>query len=103
MKIIICGAHDISHFIALNLVKTGAQVTIIDEDQAKLRYFSSSLAVKTIVGKASHPNILNKAGAKHCDMLIALNNSDEENIVTCQMALNLFAIPLKVALINHKT
>ena len=101
MKIIVCGAGEIGSNIAKQLVYEDNDVTIIDESESLLRSLNKSLDLKSIYGKPSHPEILEKAGADEADMIIAVSDSDELNIISCEMANHLFKIPLKVARIKE--
>ena len=101
MKIIVCGAGEIGSNIAKQLVYEDNDVTIIDESETLLRSLNKSVDLKSICGKTSHPEVLEKAGADEADMLIAVSDSDELNIISCEMANHLFKIPLKVARIKE--
>ena len=101
MKIIVCGAGEIGSNIAKQLVYEDNDVTIIDESESLLRLLNKSVDLKSICGKTSHPDVLEKAGADEADMLIAVSDSDELNIISCEMANHLFKIPLKVARIKE--
>ncbi|MFL2661768.1 MAG: Trk system potassium transporter TrkA [Alphaproteobacteria bacterium] len=101
MKIIVCGAGEIGSNIAKQLVYEDNDVTIIDESESLLRILNKSVDLKSICGKTSHPEILEKAGADEADMLIAVSDSDEMNIISCELATHLFKIPLKVARIKE--
>ena len=101
MKIIVCGAGEIGSNIAKQLVYEDNDVTIIDESESSLRLLNKSVDLKTVCGKTSHPEILEKAGADEADMIIAISDSDELNIISCELANHLFKIPLKVARIKE--
>ena len=101
MKIIVCGAGEIGSNIAKQLVYEDNDVTIIDESESLLRLLNKSVDLKSICGKPSHPAILEKAGADEADMIIAVSDSDEINIISCEMANHLFKIPLKVSRIKE--
>ena len=101
MKIIVCGAGEIGSNIAKQLVYEDNDVTIIDESETLLRSLNKSVDLKSICGKTSHPEVLEKAGADEADMLIAVSDSDELNIISCEMANHLFKIPLKIARIKE--
>ena len=102
MKSIICGAGDVGYSIADKLSKEGLDVTVIDESKDRLKKISESFDVKTILGVPSLPSVLLKAGAKECDILIAVTKSDETNMVCCQIGHSLFSIPKKIARIRQQ-
>ena len=101
MKSIICGAGVVGQSIAESLYKEGLEVTVIDESSESIKKISDNLDVKTIVGATSSPSLLESAGAKNCDILIAVTKSDETNMVACQIGYSIFNIPTKIARIRH--
>ena len=102
MKSIICGAGVVGASIAEKLSKEGIEVTVIDESKDRVKKISESLDVKTILGAASLPSVLSSAGAKDCDILIAVTKSDETNMIVCQIGYSLFEIPTKIARIREQ-
>ena len=102
MKSIICGAGVVGLSIAESLSKEGLDVTVIDESKDHMKKISETLDVKTIVGAASLPSILESAGARECDILIAVTKSDETNMIVCQLGFSLFKIPTKIARIREQ-
>ncbi len=98
MKIIILGAGQVGSTAAYHLARQEAnEVTIVDHNPAILRELQDRLDVRTVVGHAAYPETLERAGAASSDMLIALTNSDEVNMVACQVAHTLFHIATKIA------
>ena len=102
MKSIVCGAGVVGQSIAESLSKEGLDVTVIDESTELIQKVSETLDVKTILGSASLPSILESAGAKDCDILIAVTRSDETNMIVCQIGYSLFNIPTKIARIRQQ-
>ncbi|QIQ20605.1 Trk system potassium transporter TrkA [Zophobihabitans entericus] len=101
MKIIILGAGQTGSTLAEYLVTDSENaITIVDEEQEALQALQDRFDLQTIYGKGSYPNILNNAGAKDADMLVAVTNSDETNMLACQLAHSLFNIPKRVARIR---
>ena len=97
MKILILGAGQTGTSVAHNLASENNDVTLIDRDGARLQELQSRLDIRTVEGHASHPAVLDRAGAPDADMLIALTSSDEVNMIACQMAHTLFNTPTKIA------
>ena len=97
MKIIILGAGQVGGTLAEHLANEQNDITVVDTDGDKLRLLQDRLDIGTVVGGASHPNILYKAGAEDADMLIAVTNSDEINMMACQVAHTLFKTPTKIS------
>ena len=97
MKIIILGAGQVGGTLAEHLANEQNDITVVDTDGEKLRALQDRLDIGTVAGGASHPNILYKAGAEDADMLIAVTNSDEINMMACQVAHTLFKTPTKIS------
>lgn len=97
MKIIILGAGQVGATLAENLVSEKNDVTVIDTDAALLEELQERLDLRTVQGHASHPNVLRRAGADDADMLIAVTESDETNMLACKLADLLFHTPTKIA------
>ncbi len=100
MKAIICGASDVGASIANYLFEDKNQVSIIDLDKARLKKLENQMDVQTICGPASSPEVLERAGAKDADLIIAVTGSDEVNMIVCFEAGRLFNIPTKIARIR---
>jgi trk system potassium uptake protein TrkA len=103
MKVIICGAGQVGFGIAEKLAAESNDVTVIDSQTKLVDAVRDGLDVKGIVGHASHPDTLDKAGARDADMIIAVTQADEVNIVCCQVAHALFNVPTKVARIRAQS
>ena len=97
MKVIICGAGQVGWQIANHLSAERNEVTIVDFNPELVRRATDTLDVRGIAGFASYPDVLEKAGAKDADMIIAATQSDEINMVTCQVAHSVFGVPRKIA------
>ncbi|MCK4939255.1 MAG: Trk system potassium transporter TrkA [Rhodospirillaceae bacterium] len=102
MKVIICGAGQVGFNIARHLSLENNDVTIIDQSAELVRRISDTLDVKGIIGQASRPDVLDRAGAKDADMIIAVTAYDETNMVSCQVAHSLFDVPTKIARIRYQ-
>ena len=92
MKTIICGSGDVGYSIADKLSKENFEVTVVDEPSPKLNKISENLDVKVFPGIPSLPSTLMNAGAKDCEILIAVTKSDETNMIACQIGHSLFKI-----------
>jgi len=100
MKIIILGAGQVGSSVAANLVNEENDITLVDINPKALQLISERYDLRTITGVASHPSVLAKAGAKDADMIIAVTNCDEVNMIACQVAYTLFHTPTKIARIR---
>lgn len=97
MKIIILGAGQVGSSVAANLATEANDVTVVDTNANLLRDLQDRLDIRTVSGRGSHPEVLRQAGAEDADMILAVTNSDETNMVACQVAWSLFHTPTKVA------
>src|SRR3990170_488827 len=86
MKVVICGAGQVGANIAKYLAHEGNDVTIVDVDPHLVRDITDQLDVQGIAGFASHPNVLEQAGLRDADLLIAVTHCDEVNMTACMVA-----------------
>ena len=97
MKIIILGAGQVGSSVAANLASEDNDITVVDTDTARLQALQDRFDLRTITGLASYPDVLKSAGADDADMILAVTNSDETNMVACQIAYSMFHTPTKIA------
>ncbi|MDW5376490.1 Trk system potassium transporter TrkA [Halomonas sp. HP20-15] len=97
MKIIILGAGQVGGTLAEHLAHEENDITVVDTSTERLRDLHNRLDIRTVTGPASYPMVLRQAGGEDADMLIAVTNSDEVNMVACQVAHTLFRTPTKIA------
>ena len=103
MKIIILGANPVGINIAETLSGEANDITIIDSDNEKLRILKDHMDIGVITGYPSHPDILEKAGGADADMIIAVTESDETNMVACRVAFSLFQTAKKICRIRSSS
>ena len=103
MKVIVCGAGQVGFNIARYLAGENADVTVIDRSQELIQKITDSLDVKGLVGFASHPDVLERAGAADADMVVAVTYADEVNMVACQICHSIFEVPTKIARVRHQS
>ena len=97
MKIIVLGAGQVGSSVAEVLANEANDITVVDTNANKLLELQDRLDIRTVIGQAGHPEVLGRAGAEDADMIIAVTNSDETNMVACQVAYTLFHTPTKIA------
>jgi len=97
MNIIILGAGQVGTSVAENLALESNDVTMVDTNIERLHALQDRLDIRTVVGHASYPKVLTQAGAENAEMILAVTDSDEVNIVACQVASTLFNTPNKIA------
>ncbi|UYG06113.1 Trk system potassium transporter TrkA [Halomonas sp. M4R1S46] len=97
MKIIILGAGQVGGTLAEHLAHEENDITVVDTNGARLRELHTRLDIRTVQGVASYPAVLRQAGCEDADLMIAVTNSDEVNMIACQVAYTLFRTPTKIA------
>lgn len=100
MKIIILGAGQVGCGLAESLATEKSDIVVIDLDEERLNRLQSKLDIACVHGNGAYPNVLAKAGASDADMLIAVTNNDEVNMIACQVAHRIFQLPTKIARIR---
>ena len=103
MKVIICGAGQVGWQIARHLSGENNDVTVVDNNPELVHRATETLDVQGVVGFASYPDVLERAGAQDADMIIAATYSDEVNMVTCQVAHSVFSVPRKIARLRSQS
>lgn len=86
MKIVIVGAGEVGYHIASRLALEDKDVLVIDTDAEAIRRVADNVDVQTIVGSGSSPAVLDEAGIARAEILLAVTNSDETNLVACLAA-----------------
>jgi len=102
VKIIILGAGQVGTSVANTLASEPNDITVVDLNADSLREMQDHLDLRTVVGHAAHPSVLRRAGAEDADMVLAVTNSDETNMVACQVAYTLFHTPTKIARVRSQ-
>ena len=97
MKILILGAGQTGGTLAEHLASEDFDITLVDHDLPRLAALKDRLDIQTVHGHASRPDTLLAAGADDVDLLIAVTNSDEVNMVACQVCYSLYQTPMKIA------
>jgi trk system potassium uptake protein TrkA len=97
MKIVILGAGQVGSSVAESLVSEHNDITVIDLDAQRLRALQDRLDLRTVTGSGGHPSVLQRAGIEDADLLIAVTQSDDTNLVACRLAARLFNVPRRIA------
>ncbi|MEC7463247.1 MAG: Trk system potassium transporter TrkA, partial [Pseudomonadota bacterium] len=103
MKVIVCGAGQVGYHIARQLSLENHDVTVVDSSEENIRSVNETLDVQALQGFASYPDVLERANAADADLLIAVTQSDEVNMVACQVAHSLFNVPTKLARVRNQS
>ena len=96
-NIIILGAGQVGTSVAKNLAPEQHNITVIDRDASKLKELASKFDLRTVTGNAGHPSVLREAGIADCDLLIAVTEVDEINMMACRIAAKIFNVPKRIA------
>ena len=97
MKVIILGAGQVGASVAEGLVSEENDITVVDSDGACLMRLQDKLDLRAVVGNAATPSVLRQAGAEDADMIIAVTQSDQTNLVACKLAQSVFNVPTRIA------
>ena len=103
MRILILGAGQVGSSVAASLAGEANDITIVDSNPDALRHLQEHFDLRTLTGFASHPDVLRRAGAERADMLLAVTNSDETNMIACQVAFHLFNTPTRIARVRARS
>ena len=85
MKILIVGAGEVGFHIASHLARENKDVVVIDHNVDAIRRVSDHIDVQTMIGLGSSPEILDQAGIQEAEIMLAVTNSDETNLVACMV------------------
>jgi len=97
VRIVILGAGQVGSTVAESLVSEENDITVVDVEPTRLSKLQERLDLRTVTGNAAHPAVLELAGARDADLLLAVTQSDETNLVACKLAATLFNIPTRIA------
>lgn len=97
MKVIILGAGQVGSSVAEGLVSEENDITVVDSDATRLAQLQDKLDLRTVSGNAAHPSTLREAGAEDADLVIAVTQSDQTNLVACKLAHSVFNVPRRIA------
>jgi trk system potassium uptake protein TrkA len=103
MKILILGAGQVGSSVAESLAGEANDITVVDSNPDALRHLQEHFDLRTLTGFGSHPDVLRRAGAENADMLLAVTNSDETNMIACQVAWHLFNTPTRIARVRARS
>lgn len=101
MRVIVVGAGEVGFQLAKFLSAEGIDVVVIDKNKDKLKRISDEIDVALIEGEGGAPSVLEEAGADEADILLAVTDTDETNMIACLVAKVMFQIPRNVARIRN--
>ena len=101
MYIIVVGGGKVGYYLSKTLISEGHEVLILEKDAKKCEAITEELGSVIVHGDGCEARTLADAGTERADMLIAVTNEDEDNLVACQVAKNKFKVPRTIARINN--
>ncbi|MEJ2181987.1 MAG: Trk system potassium transporter TrkA [Nitrospirota bacterium] len=101
MRVIVVGAGEVGYQVTKFLALEKQDVVVVDRDAAKLERISEEVDVGTVVADGCSPSGLKEAGAENADILLAVTDSDETNMIACMLGKAMFAIPRKIARLRN--
>jgi trk system potassium uptake protein len=102
MRVLVAGAGNVGRYLSQDLAKRGHDITLIERTPEVLRSVASS-GMRVVEGDACSPLILERAGAREADVVVAATGDDEDNLVISLLAKQEFAVPRVLARVNHPT
>ncbi|UCG77879.1 MAG: Trk system potassium transporter TrkA [Nitrospirota bacterium] len=102
MKVIVVGAGEVGYHVAKFLAQEKVDVTIIDSNKESLRKVSEELDVAVLEGHGGAPSVYEEAAAEGADILLAVTDSDETNMISCLIAKAMFNIKRRIARIRNE-
>ena len=102
MRILILGAGQVGKTVAGALSHERNDITVVDRNEPLLKSLEKRLDIRTVIGHAAHPDVLIRAGAEDAELILAVTDSDETNMIACQVAYTLFHTPIKVARVRSQ-
>jgi len=100
MNILILGAGQVGASVAEALASEANDITVVDHDGEGLARIADRIELRSVVGNAVNPAVLRAAGIEDADLLIAVTQSDQTNLVACKIARSLFHVPTRIARIR---
>jgi len=100
MRVILIGGNKTTYFLARTFASKGYHLAIVNKDPAEAKWLSERVKALVILGDGSDPAILEQAGARRADVVISLTPHDEDNLITCQIARQMYGVPRTMALVN---
>jgi trk system potassium uptake protein TrkA len=101
MYIIIGGGGEVGYYLARNLLKQGHEVLLMEKDTVRFQTLSDELGQSIFKGDACEARMLEEAGARRADVVIAVTGEDEDNLVICQVAKQRFNVGRTIARLNN--
>lgn len=100
MRIIIIGSGNAVYFLTRQLMERHHHVTVINRNQANSQRLARQTRATVVVGDGTDVDILEEAGVRRADVVLALTPHDQDNLIACQIVKNMYNVPRTLALVN---
>lgn len=101
MYMIVVGGGKVGYYLSVALLSEGHEVLILEKNPEKCGAICDELGSVVVRGDGCEARTLEDAGTERADLLIAVTDEDEDNLVACQVAKNKFGVPRTIARINN--
>jgi trk system potassium uptake protein TrkA len=100
MRIILVGGDKTAFYLARQLSAKKHNVTLIHHDAGRAKELARHANARIVLGEGTDRSVLEEAGARRADVVMALTPHDQDNLICCQMASRLYNVPRTIALAN---
>ena len=101
MELIIVGGGKVGYYLTKTLLEHGHHPHLIEMDPEKCAHMADELDIPVICGDGCTLEVLEAAGARHTDAVVAVTGRDQDNLIACQLAGQVFHVRRTVARINN--
>ena len=99
--VIIMGGGRVGYYLGRTLLEQGHEIALVESDSEIYGMVSRQLDCPVILGDGSSHSVLEKAGAKRCNVFVAVTNHDQDNLIGCQVAKREFGVPKTIARVKN--
>ncbi len=101
MHIVIVGAGKVGYFLARRLSLNKHTLSIVEKDKEVCEEVAKELDILVVNGDGCDPQILEQAGVPRADVVAAVTGDDEDNLIICQLAKEIFKVNRAVGRVNN--
>ncbi len=100
MRLIIVGGNKTVYYLAREFMRENFQVTVINREPARARELAEKTKATVVLGEGTNLDVMEEAGARKADVVLAMTSHDQDNLVICQIAQKNFGVPRTIAMVN---
>lgn len=101
MYIVIIGGGKVGYYLAKQLLQDGHEVLVIEKDRKKADNIAQEMGEIALRGDGTETFVMEEAGLRRADLVVAVTGDDEDNLMICQMAKKKFSVKRTIARINN--